>query len=561
MSESHFDFTELRGLLDALCEESITPEQMRRLEELVLGHPEAEAFYVQSMSQFADLVGHFRVVPAKLEQSLRGRLGAQPEAERQPAPPAVLSAGPAGAPRRWPRRMLWGSLAAGALAAALLLALTLTPPSNVGPAARFSLPEATDDTVAVLLQAPGAVWQESNQPTRAGAPLRAGWLKLKSGLAQIEFYCGATVILEGPAELQLISRMEAFCARGKLRARVPEHAQGFTIGSPKLTLVDRGTEFGLDVGAGDKAEVHVFQGKVELHEPDAQRRAVAQELTTGQSIRLAGPGVLQPIKQNSSAFWSPEELAKRSMAEANLRQRDWLAASGQLRQDPDLLVYYPFQAEHPWTRAVLDQAGARKQPRDGAIVGCTWTTGRWPGKHALEFKRVSDRVRLHVPGEFESLSLLAWVRVDGLPNRNNSLLMADGWEPGELHWQIGADGTIILGVQTDPKGRGAHYHATAAITPERFGHWVHLAVVYDSQNGQVTHYLDGQPVAQAEVEFDIPLRVGDAEIGNWNIDTHRNQTPIRFLNGSMDEFMMFSRGLSDQEVERLYTRGHLQQER
>ena len=29
------DFTELRGLLDALCDETIRPEQMRRLEELL----------------------------------------------------------------------------------------------------------------------------------------------------------------------------------------------------------------------------------------------------------------------------------------------------------------------------------------------------------------------------------------------------------------------------------------------------------------------------------------------------------------------------------------------
>ena len=39
-----FDPEELRALLDALCEETISPEQVRRLEELVLGHPEAEAF-------------------------------------------------------------------------------------------------------------------------------------------------------------------------------------------------------------------------------------------------------------------------------------------------------------------------------------------------------------------------------------------------------------------------------------------------------------------------------------------------------------------------------------
>ena len=33
---------ELRALLDALCEESITPEQLRRFKELVLAHPEAD---------------------------------------------------------------------------------------------------------------------------------------------------------------------------------------------------------------------------------------------------------------------------------------------------------------------------------------------------------------------------------------------------------------------------------------------------------------------------------------------------------------------------------------
>ena len=90
---------------------------------------------------------------------------------------------------------------------------------------------------------------------------------LKSGFAQIDFYSGATVILEGPAEFRLISRTEAYCTRGKLRATVPAQAQGFTIGSPKLDLIDRGTEFGLDVG--EKTQVHVFQGKVDVYGPNA----------------------------------------------------------------------------------------------------------------------------------------------------------------------------------------------------------------------------------------------------------------------------------------------------
>src|SRR5205085_6062766 len=139
-----------------------------------------------------------------------------------------VPAEPAGRPRRW-RRALVGAVAA--LAAALLAAVALWPrPPAVAPRPGPA-PEPTDDTVAVLLQAPGAVW-EGADPPRAGAPLAAGWLRLKSGAAHIEFYSGATVILQGPAELKLISRMSAYCARGKLRATVPPQAQGFTVGAP-----------------------------------------------------------------------------------------------------------------------------------------------------------------------------------------------------------------------------------------------------------------------------------------------------------------------------------------
>jgi hypothetical protein len=70
---------------------------------------------------------------------------------------------------------------------------------------------------------------------------------MKSGIAQIEFYQGARVLIEGPAELQLVSSGEATCTRGKLSANVPPQAKGFRINTPKGTIVDLGTEFGLDV--------------------------------------------------------------------------------------------------------------------------------------------------------------------------------------------------------------------------------------------------------------------------------------------------------------------------
>ena len=94
-------------------------------------------------------------------------------------------------------------------------------------------------SVAVLTRGVNLEWESA--AITPGTPLLPGLLKLKSGIAQIEFYQGARVVIEGPAELQLISSGEATCTRGKLSANVPPQAKGFRINTPKGTIVDLGT--------------------------------------------------------------------------------------------------------------------------------------------------------------------------------------------------------------------------------------------------------------------------------------------------------------------------------
>jgi hypothetical protein len=219
-------------------------------------------------------------------------------------------------------------------------------------------------------------------------------------------------------------------------------------------------------------------------------------------------------------------------------------------------LYYSFQAGPSGSRALPEQCG--RADRDGVIVGCNWVTGRWAGKDGLEFKRVSDRVRFHVPGQFRSLSLLAWVRVDALPHRFNSLMMTDGWDTGEPHWHISNAGRIALGVQGG-KGKGGFNYVTAKVfTPERLGQWAHLAVVYNGEEGLVSHYIDGRLVAEEPTRFDILLCIGDAELGNWNLGTRRREKrPIRYFSGCIDEFMLLSRPVSEQEIGQLHAQGRL----
>jgi hypothetical protein len=101
MTRPFREFAELRALLDALCEETITPEQARRLEELILTHAEAEAYYVQYMSLYADLARQFAAPPGSREQALRERLAVAQAGPR--ARGAVCCGGPRSDWRAWRR--------------------------------------------------------------------------------------------------------------------------------------------------------------------------------------------------------------------------------------------------------------------------------------------------------------------------------------------------------------------------------------------------------------------------------------------------------------------------
>ena len=82
------------------------------------------------------------------------------------------------------------------LVASLLLWNSWSGESGTGvpdsqPAAVASTPEPTTDSIAILTRAVEAAWGDMTLPTKVGAPLSAGTVKLASGLAQLEFHSGA----------------------------------------------------------------------------------------------------------------------------------------------------------------------------------------------------------------------------------------------------------------------------------------------------------------------------------------------------------------------------------
>ena len=398
--------------------------------------------------------------------------------------------------------------------------------------------EETTVSVAVLTRGVNLEWESA--AITPGTPLSPGLLKLKSGIAQIEFYQGARVLIEGPAEFQLVSSGEATCTRGKLSANVPLQAKGFRINTPKGTIVDLGTEFGLDVNDAS-SEVHVFKGEVELHKAAESMKSLKE----GQAMTFAADSQL--LAANASSFASLNEINARTALSDRSQFERWQAQSASLKSDPGLKLHFDFQ-EDKTSRSLRNHALSGE---DGSIVGASWTLGRWPEKHALEFRNVSDRVRLSVPGETKALTMAIWVRVNGLDRAFNSLFMSEGWGDRKIHWQITREGKIRLGVAGAPNKGHFDYDTPVFFTPERFGRWMHLALVFDPTAKEVRHYANGVLLARLPLQEASPLKLGIAELGNWNDQRKTGGVAIRHLSGAIDEFSLWDRVLSTEEIERM----------
>lgn len=419
--------------------------------------------------------------------------------------------------------------------------------------------EATSQGVALATRLVDVTWSKGQSPFGVGDALPPGRLAIESGFAQIEFFCGATVVLEGPAVLELESATHASVHSGRLRAQVPPAARGFSIEVGAMTVVDLGTEFAISV-SGDGANVQVFAGEVELQHPSEEK----QLLAAGEALIRTADGAYAKTKVTPELFLDIESLESRAQQRRGARFQEWQAWSHKLRRDPRLIAYYAFDQKGGWQRRLQSSIEPTNSELDGAIVGARRTSGRWPSnnKRGLEFKRPGDRVRVQIPGEYSSLTFSCWVRIDSLDRWYNSLFLTDGYNQGEPHWQILDTGQLFFSVRVSDVNGGPEHREVLSPpfwTPSLSGKWVHLATTYDVDAQLVTHYVDGQVLHEENIpNFQLvrTTRFGRATIGNWSSpqrpDAH---FAIRNLNGSMDEFALFSAALTNEEIKEIYENG------
>ena len=262
---------ELATLTSRLMTDELTTAEDARLTEILNAHPELIDEYTDQLH--LDQLLNTNLYAAVPDGISLESLEADAVTEDAPVVVKATAAGAAGSD--------FGYLAQVSVVVVLLLLVgsfvwfwgkgeTNLPeePVVVSPEPLIELPRY----VGMLLDTEDAVWEdeELGDDIAYGTRFTAGkQLWLKSGIARIRFESGAGVVLEGPAQIELRSSMNAKLKYGKLAAYVPDEAHGFTVDTPKMEIVDQGTRFGTVVDPLGKAEVHVFEGEVDI-KPKAQ---------------------------------------------------------------------------------------------------------------------------------------------------------------------------------------------------------------------------------------------------------------------------------------------------
>lgn len=411
--------------------------------------------------------------------------------------------------------------------------------------------------VAVLRKAIDVQWQDEANAINVGETISARRIQFDSGLVEIQTNRGALLTLEGPADLELISGMEVRCQAGNLRVDVPPPAIGFLVNTPLVNVVDRGTSFAMDISGDDKAEVHVLEGMVELLSTSAD--GPQRELHEGQSIGITR-GEYQPIASSGTTFPSAAQVTSRNLSAKSLIKQAWNRRREAISNDPSCYLYFDFEDAGGNDTVLRNQAMGATQNTNGTIVGCEWTEGRWPGKKALEFRNVFDRVLFSAPGKHPALTCITSVRLDSMDSTFTSLLAPYSSVEGDFRWLIAPmnhdqeSGQLQFGRRSSSGWNSSiEYGSKPCLRREQSGTWIQLALVWDVSSGTCRQYVNGaivsenmlQPVSGSDSQI---LRTDHMEIGNWTLAADELTAPIRNFNGRMDELAMFDRALSSEEI-------------
>ena len=389
--------------------------------------------------------------------------------------------------------------------------------------------------------------------------LNQGLYELKSGFIELKFKNNARLLMEGPATFCIEDELNVNLTKGKIRAVIPQMAHGFTVHTEDADFVDLGTEFFVSANPAKKlSQVDVLSGEVNIVEPASEK--LLKNLKYRQSARLDS-GILK-----KSAFSNKADLP----IPGQLSTLRWLDHAKELAYDRSLIAYFPMlgwdsdkidvpanNTDFPeefitkknpdWQR--LRNFASNPRASHGVRTIASWSSGRWPRKYSQDFSNPNARIDFEIYGSFEEMTIGAWVNINQQPNVLSSILSSDGWgNPGQIHFKANRAGGLHCSM---PSINSLPTEYASLVANNR---WVFVSAEIQTTesgttslcrvNGEKTSIIKG-PITKIEP--------GKVKMGNW-YDNNLNKFE-RNLCGKIDEFMIWDRCLSAEEIKGLYEAG------
>lgn len=393
-------------------------------------------------------------------------------------------------------------------------------------------PHTPDALVALLVDGVGARFAEPLAPD--GVRFGPGEYELLAGIIHLRFAQGADMIVTSPARFEVEDVQRIRLTYGKIRVTAPPAAKGFTVATRDAAYVDLGTEFGLRVDAQSHAsDLYVFDGQVNVADPQSGK--VLLEVGEDESSRYIDGAIAV----------APELKANEFSTAGTIGLQRWQRYVEQIQESQGLLAFYPFHKAADETALTNRKAGGAA----GTITGARWVSGRWSGKEALLFDRNTDFAEIEIPGEYDTLTIAAWINVDRLDFELNAILNSDGYDVGEFHFQLTRRGLPRGGVIVE-----GSFQDQVAGNAVPLGQWTHVAMVMSNDARTTRIYINGVLSRERRHPRAGVLRPGLCRIGNW-LPSATSSMANRALRGRMDELAIWNRALPETEIQKLVEAG------
>lgn len=329
----------LHNLISRWLNEAIEPEEFRELQEALKESADARDVYLDYMSVNAGLCKLFSLgAPVAEDLIANGPIAEDVEFARAGGlsgrsitivPRAIVllafAAGLLLALGIWRGAGLWEQelgkpeLAQGGLAqgGAVSEQLATDEPAMEEPAILTQIQPVSDTC---------RWYTEPAQRAQAESYRTGDIIRVTSGKLSLQYPCGTTVVLHSPSAYQLISNQDAKMLVGRLTATVSEAGKGFSVVTPRMTVIDLGTQFGIEVDNYGATDLVVFKGEVDVDYHDDQ--VSTQRLTMGEAVHLDEAGTNSRIVSINHSTYASSSLQEPSrppvitQVRDNIRERD-----------------------------------------------------------------------------------------------------------------------------------------------------------------------------------------------------------------------------------------------